>query len=758
MKRILFILLLGIAVLALADCPGCIISGFVTDSTNGEAIAGANLHIEAEPYGAAANIHGYYTIPKIDRGGPYTLVISAIGYRTVKRQIVCSCNEHHRLDFELVPEAIKQEEVIIEADRVGGMQDPLAGHSIIKSDMVVKFPGLVEPDLFRSLQLMPGIQSISDFSSGLYIWGGAPGDNLILLDNIEVYNPTHLMGIFSTFIVDAVREVNLVKGGYPAKWGGRVGSVLDITNKDGNRKDVHGIAELSLLSGKALVEGPMNKGSWMIAGRRTWIDLATKAMANSGILQEGEDLPYYLYDIQGKINRDISDKDKISFSFYGGDDVLAFDEEEDEDFEYRWGNLTACARWTRIFSDKLFGHMIIAGSRFRTRLKDETDWDKMNLKDEIGDISLKGDFSYFYSDKHTFNMGGVIKWREFHNSFDYYEQDDFGGDEEYHQDDYTGASLVALYFEEDYNPNFNWNIQAGIRAEYATNGGYFRVSPRLSFQRRLNESLTLRGAYGRYYQYIHLVNPLQESGIAVFDSWLPVDENLEPAMADHFVLGMETDYLPVDITTNLFFKKMDNVLEPRNDFAIHMDDGTRVRAYVGEGWASGGEITFEGRIGKFSGWTGYCLSWTKRKMEGFNDDKYYSPKYDRRHSAKIAFNYDVSPRLILTAAFNYGTGQPITEPVDFEEETPGGSDIYYWPIYGDFHNGRMPDYARMDFGLEWVARKKKWELKPYFQIINILNRENVFMLEWDEPSINTTEPDEETMIPLIPTFGIRAEF
>jgi len=332
-------LLLAVISAFAGDGERCTISGYITDAADGEAIAGANVYLKGESYGAAANIHGFYTIPIVPKGGPYTLIVSAIGYKSIEKQIVCE-GEPLRLDFELTEEAIRAEEVVIEAKRVGGMQDPYVGHTIVESHMLRTTPALVEPDLFRSLQLLPGVQSISDYSSGLYIWGDNPSANLVLLDNIEVYNPTHLFGFFSTFIVDAVREANLIKGGYPAKWGGRIGSVLDVTNKDGNRKKFEGMAELSLLSGMLLLEGPVAKGSYMVAGRRTWFDQATLMM-----LGEEDYLPYYFYDIQGRINQDLSDRDKVTFSFYAGDDVFVIESDdewadEDDDFEYRWGNLT----------------------------------------------------------------------------------------------------------------------------------------------------------------------------------------------------------------------------------------------------------------------------------------------------------------------------------------------------------------------------------------------------------------------------------
>ncbi len=748
----------------------CIVSGFVTDASTGEAIAGANAYIEGEPFGAAANLYGYYTIAGLPNGGPWTLVVSAIGYSTAKRQIVCK-GSPLRLDFELEPEIIKGKEIVIQAKRVGGMMDPYVGHTIVESELIRHAPGLAEPDLFRTLQMLPGVQSISDFSSGLYIWGGTPGDNLVLLDNIEVYNPTHLMGFFSTFIVDAVREANLIKGGYPAKWGGRLGSLLEVTNKDGNRKSFDGIAELSLLSGKAMVEGPVGKGSYLVAGRRTWIDMATKLLERNNLMDEN--LPYYFYDFQGRINQDLTDRDKLTFSFYAGDDIFAFeedngetspddtiyaDDDQDDSFEYRWGNITLSTQWTHVFNERLFGHLVLAGSRFRTKL--DSGGDDMKIEDRIGDITLKGDMTYSLNDANALDFGGMLKWREINNYFritDY----DYETDEEqvFTSDDYTGASLIAAYCEDEYQPSLLWKVQGGLRLEFATNGDYFRVGPRLSVQRRLDDLTTLRAAYGHYYQYIHLVNPLEEVGIAVFDSWIPCGDDLKPAMADHFVLGMDTDRLPMHLSANAYYKIMSNLIEPREEIIFGGVDDIRARFNIGTGWAAGFDLSMEGKVGRFAGWAGYGLGWVKRKMADVNNGEPYPPKYDRRHTLKLSLAYEPLERLTLSVAFNYGTGQPVTTPIGFEEEDYG-SYRYFWPIWEDgaYHNGRLPDYHRLDFALNWVAHEGNWRFIPYLQLLNVYNRENVLMRSWNEPMFENTEPDDDHMLPFLPTFGVRAEF
>jgi hypothetical protein len=718
------------------------------------------VYIEGEGYGAAANNYGYYSISSVPQGGPYTLIVSAIGYGQITREIRCAEGEALRLDFELTEEMIPGGEVVVEAKRIGGMQDPHVGHAVVPQAAFRHSPALIEPDLFRTLHMLPGVNSISDFSSGLYIWGGSPSDNLILLDNIEVYNPTHLMGIMSTFITDAVRNVNLIKGGYPARWGGRLGSVLEVTNKDGNRKSFQGMTELSLLSGKLLLEGPVAEGSYMIAGRRSWIDVALKAI-------DEEELPYYFYDLQGRVNQDLSPKDKASLSVYGGDDVLSFDDDDDDDFEYRWGNLTVSAQWTHIFSEKVFGHMVLAGSRFRTKL--DVDVDDIELEDAINDVSLKADLSYFHSDRHSVKFGGMLKWREFHNYYRLVEDDsetppDSTEDSIYKWDKNINASLIALYGEEEYRPSAFWRFQGGLRAEFAANGDYFRIGPRFSLQRHIDDLTTLRGAYGRYYQYIHLINPLEEVGIAVFDSWIPVNETITPASAHNFVLGMDTDYLPLHLSANVYYKTMNHLIELRDEEDIIDDDqgDFHSRFYEGSGRAAGLDLSLERWSERVKFFLGYGLGWTMRTMgdenDGINNGDPYYPKYDRRHSVKLSLTLSPGRRLTFSTAFNYSTGQPVTEPVSFEKYVDDGR-IYYRPVWGDeYHNGRLPNYQRLDVALHWTAHDGNWRLVPYLQVMNVLNHENVIIREWDDVMEDEIEPDDEGWLPLVPTLGFRAEF
>lgn len=766
---VLILLFAIITVSALAQTEdNCVISGYITDAADGEAIAGANLKIENEPYGAAANLHGFYSIPRVPKG-IFTLSISAIGYETVRREIVCN-GEPIRLDVELREAAIVGEEVVIEAQRVGGMDDPYVGHSIIEQDMILRSPGFLEADLFRTIQNMPGVLSISDYSSGLYIWGSTPSGNLVQLDNIVVYNPTHLFGFTSSFISDAIREVNLIKGGYPARWGGRMGGLLDITNKDGNRKHFDNMAELSVLSGQLLLEGPVGKGSFMAAGRRTWLDLATEAMVSGNMLEE--ELPYHFYDFQSRINQDFSPKDKLTLSFYSGDDILSFEDDENDDnsddFDYRWGNITTSLQWKHIFQDQLFGHMVLAGSRFRAHFNSgDGYYDRLNT---VGDVTAKGDMTYFHSDEHTISFGGMLKWREVRNKDEVlaeewdWEVDSFV-ETTVSWDKITNASLISLYGEEEYKPNELWKFQLGLRTEFAFNGNYFRIGPRLSAQRRIDDKSVLRMATGQYYQYIHLYNPAEEQGMAFLDFWIPIDENLKPGSAQHFVLGFDTDHLPVHVAANTYVKHMDHLLAGREEFILHLEDNIHTQFYEGSGWATGFDVTLEGDWGRFGGWAGYGLGWVQYTMgdstDGLNNGEPYPPSFDRRHNFNFSIGYNASPRLDLTAVYKFGTGQPYTEVDHWELEYwhEGGDSVFY-PVFGDnYHDARMSYYNRFDIGMRWkMIDRQSWDMYMFAQVLNLFNHPNYLAYHPEKKVGDEVEYDYLRMFPRLPYIGFRAEF
>ena len=395
-----------------AQTPGATLSGFVTDADNGEALILAVVVVEELQLGATSNNSGYYAVKQVP-AGTHVVSTSHIGYQTRWDTLSFSADEAVRLDVALVPKPVDiGEEVVVEAERREELEQATQSSFIaLQVEPLQQMPAVGEADLLRSLQLLPGIQSASDISSGLYVRGGGPDQTAILLDHIPLYNPSHLFGFFSTFNPDAIKDVQLYTGAYPAAYGRTLGAVLDVSNREGNRQRFSGRGGISLIASRLLAEGPVGQGSWMIAGRRTYLEPVLSAVRSRGV-----DIPlnYYFYDFNGKVNQRWGD-DTFTVSTYWGQDDLRVDiEEENESFaDLRWGNRAVTARWTRVFSPTLFGHFMAASSSYESILSFSFFDTPFGIANSIRDWSLKGDVDYFANRDHTLTLGFLATLFEF---------------------------------------------------------------------------------------------------------------------------------------------------------------------------------------------------------------------------------------------------------------------------------------------------------------------------------------------------------
>jgi len=538
---------------------GTTVAGYITDKSDGETLPYANVYLDGEPLGASTNDKGFYIIDGIE-AGEHILIASYLGYTDFVDTIDVLENKQIRLDIELSPSAEVGKAIVVETRREGGEMDLTTGHLILAQKQVQRTPQVAEPDLFRTMHLLPGVTAPSDFSSALYIWGGTPTQNLVTLDGIEVYNATHLGGAMSAFNVDAIKEVNLIKGGFPAKWGGRIGSVLEIINREGNRKAVHGIGEISLLSSKATVYGPFPKsltaGTWMVSFRRTYYDLITGAMKNADLIDF--DFPYHFTDIHTKLTKDFDNGDKLSATYYYGADVFDFEDDDDNDnssdkFKFGWGNNTFSTNLTHLFSPKYFGHFMLAYSQFNDEFKITEDGQTSDfMQDYVKDFTARGMLTTSIPN-HTLEFGLETKYLSILNKI---QSPDYG---EPLWDWKNEAGIISLYGQDEWKPNPIWRFELGLRNEFCTSGSYFRSSPRLSIMRRIDEKSRLKFASGLYYQYFQSVPKFEEMGLSLFDTWVLSQENIHPSWATHFVLRGETEKIwDIPLSLDLYFKKMVN--------------------------------------------------------------------------------------------------------------------------------------------------------------------------------------------------------
>lgn len=488
---------------------GTTISGFVTDNSNGEALLGANVYLKELNHGSTTNIGGYYVIPDIPKG-VYTLIVSYIGYRT--EAIKINLEKHNRqIDFKLKSSSVETEEVIVSADSVR-VSEKLFAKPVSKiamtSTQIKQVPQVIEADLLRSLQTLPGVTSLSDFSSALYIRGGTPDQNLYLVDGTDVYNPEHAFGIFSTFNTDAIKKVDLYKGGFSADYGGRLSSVLDVTNVDGNRKEFEGTFNLSLLSASTTLQMPIGDiGSVSGSFRRTYIDQTYAKWI--------DEVPaYYFYDGNIKAYFDFDRKNKLSISFFNGKDNLDFkldkDAPESIGFGYYWGNTTGSVNWKHIFSPKVYANFWVTGSRFKSNF----DFDAVRLTEEntISDYTAKASIEYFATKNLAlkFGMGHKI----YH---EYYNQD--MPEQQILFDNHRQISNA--YLSAEWRPTSDWVIQGGVRANlYNADTSFFNLAPRFSVKYKLDEFSSMKFAAGRYYQYLNRLPRLflQVSGLRLINT------------------------------------------------------------------------------------------------------------------------------------------------------------------------------------------------------------------------------------------------
>jgi len=724
------------------------ISGFVKDADTGETLLLANVKIKDTLVGAATNMSGYYTITGLT-AGTYTIVVSYVGYQSLERQVVLTENEAFRLDVELSAAGFDVGEVVITAEGETEEEARQLGATKMSTATIRKLPTILEPDVFRSLQLLPGVKAASDFSSGLYIRGGSPDQTLILLDRTTVYNPSHFFGVFSTFNPDAIKDIRLFKGAYPASYGGRVGSVVDIYNKDGNRKENAGTLSLGLLASRAMVEGPHKWGSWMLAVRRSTVEPILAAARKGDV--SGIPDKFFFVDTNAKLNFDISQNDKLSLSIYTGKDVVEIPIVPDVDAQLRYGNETFSANWTHLFSNRLYSNFTLTRSHYFSHPAFTFASTNSEQDNQVLDYSIKSDIEYVSDSRHSLKAGfwgGQLRF-DFTNTFDNTEVFSL-----------STRSLYGNGFAEYiYRPSYVWTINAGLRTSYFENGSFFRAEPRLSIERQLSEKLYAQVGMGRYHQFLTLVSNEAFSGL---DVWLTSADKVPPAYGDQFVTGLKYK------TSNGFKVEWEGYYRTMKKlFSLNpfLPDVAGLEYHemfhFGDGYAWGSEVFVEGRLGPITGFAGYTYGVTKRRFPEINQQAYFSPKYDRTHDLNVTGSYKLTKSWELTFVFNYATGQAYTEPssqyrlthspFQFEDSSV---------LVSRFNSARLPAYHRLDIGATKSGsffRFAQYELQ--IQVVNAYNRKNIWFPFFEFKEDGTVSREDVTQIPIpIPNFSFTLIF
>lgn len=739
------------------------ISGFIREKGSKEQLIGVNVYIPNSNIGTSSNTYGFYSLTLSSRDS-LTLVFSFVGYRQFSKRI--SLNKNLELDIEL-ESANQLEEVSISAkkqdDRVS--DSPQMSMIELPVNQIKKIPTLLgEKDVLKVLQLMPGVQKGSEGQAGIYVRGGGPDQNLIILDDAIVYNANHLFGFFSTFNGDALKSVELTKAGFPARFGGRLSSVIELNMKDGNKEKLEGEGGIGLISSRLVLEGPIKlkkgspaKASFLISARRTYLDALTRPIIAAA--QAGKDSKenggYFFQDFNAKLNYEISKNDKIYLSGYFGKDkfnVISKSQNNNSDAGINWGNYTATFRWNHLFNQKLFSNtsLIMSNYQFNIFAKEsytntttnQTQTYQLDYLSGIRDYGFKYDLDYFPNQYHALKVGVQSIFHRFRPSATVLKDSQKNISENKSDDINTIES--GIYAEDVWQPLKNLKINIGVRlSNYITDEKtYFRPEPRIAMALKINKDLAFKASYAQMNQYIHL---LSNTGLGLpTDLWVPATSKIAPQKSNQVAIGFAQDLDKQGLTLTLegYYKQMNNIINYKEgasfldldspEGATKQDWQSKVTS--GNGYSYGVEFLLQKKVGRFSGWAGYTWSKTLWKFPELNFGREFYPRYDRRHDASLVGIYELSKRITLSATWVYGTGNALTIPI--AEYTAQQSNVVqngnlnWWGYnvneYGERNSFRAEPYHRLDFGIQFHKQKKKHERTWDFSFYNVYNRRNPF--------------------------------
>jgi len=778
-------LIFSFIILSILKAQTSIISGFVSDSSSGESLIGANVFLRETGQGMATDINGYYIIQDIVSGN-YTIMVSYIGFDMFKQKTTLGDNESKKVNINLVEQLVQLTEIEVTAEKLQRRNNIQPSKINLSPRMMKAAPALAEPDLFRTIQALPGVLTTSEFSTGLVIRGGNTDQNLIMLDGITVYNPSHLGGLFSNFIVDGVKEAELIKGAYNAEYGGRLSAVLNIISREGNKNKFKGKMNLSLLSAQTTLEGPFYKGAWVLSGRRTYFDLVLPKVLPDNISENIP--PYYFYDIQSHIFSDITSKDRISFSYYSGIDDLLFDT---FGLDGRWGNNTVSGHYRRVFNEKLVGNFLIANSRFFTEFRLGGDNGLVSYN-EIDDKTFSGDFSWFKLSNSTLKFGAQLKKL----GFEYTNK--FGDSTQFQIK--TDPIEFSQYIKLKYKPNDLFIVEPGLRLNlYDVYPDSLFPDLRLGLKYIITDNRYLNFSVGNYHQFISTFQ--DDFNPSILDNWIATDTSVSPGKSIQVVLGYE-EYIKnmYKIQVEGYYKDLKNLLtyeETRSTTDAQVSDESLASIVTpADGYAYGLELFGQKMSGKLSGWVAYTYSVSRKIMNSVYADgeqEYYT-NWDRTHAFSVLGNYKINKKWETNWRFALQSGQAYTPIMGYYvQKFPESPEELFRTIPGTRNSGRYEPYSRLDIGAVYHGKIGKTNVDFFFQVINTLNRSNTFRKtyslgspyngldddgDWDkdlhdtngngEPDPGETNVDESdegkirersiSLFPILPTIGFTWEF
>jgi len=771
----ILLLLFSLSGAAFAQGASYSIAGVVTDKTSGETVIGAaamifpDSTVTGHPIrGAITNKFGFFSLAKVAPGN-YYLVVKALGYKRAVQKVSVS-DRSVRSDLSLEVEVVDKE-VTVEAERAPAPTRSISSVDV-KPEMLQHLPSLGgETDIFRALQMLPGVKASSEISSGLYVRGGSPDQNLTLLDGVIVYNPSHLAGFMSTFNSDAIQDIHLIKGAFPAEYGGRLSSVLDLTMKEGTKEKISGTAGISLINSRLTIEGPIGEDvTFMLSGRRMYLDLLL-ALAPTDSNSVTPD--YYFYDLNGKINFKLGESDRLYLSGYFGRDVFNIPLSTDSQIsDIFWGNATANLRWSHIVSPEVFTNFSAIFTNYVSNIDlEDKHYDaanNANFKSVSGvrDVMLRGEAQYFPNEANTFKFGVEATQHHFRadasavlSEFTHIDQ----------SPTVFNSLDASIYGQDEWKitPLLSSNI--GTRLYYFQDGGYFRVEPRIALAYNLTEDVQLTSAFSIGNQFLHLIT--RDDITLPTDVWFPSTALIKPEQAMQYVLGVQTHLFDNEYLFSIegYYKSMKNLYEYKDTASFSLSVPLESSFTSGTGEAYGVEFFLNKQIGAFTGWLGYTLSWTSRLFPELNNGQPFYPRYDERHDIQAVFTYRLGAKWEFGATWTYSTGQAYTMPTGQYafDPTPSHQLPYELNTDNTQRNGyRLPPFHKLDLNFTHLFSWFKLPWQFSINIYNAYNHKNVFA-EYVERDYNYNYSDNTkapyvlhqiTLFPIIPTFGLSCKF
>jgi hypothetical protein len=747
------------------------LSGHIHDKSTGEDLIGATVYVKEIKSGTTSNIYGFYSISLVS--GQYTVVYSYVGFTPLEKTF--DLKENITFDVDLTMANQELEGVVITGEAVNANVTQAEMSSIKMDTKTIKqIPALMgEVDIIKAIQLLPGVQSISEGSSGFSVRGGSLDQNLIQLDEATVYNASHLMGFFSVFNNDAIKDVKLYKGDIPASSGGRLSSLLDVRMKDGNTKRFSGTGGIGTISSRLTLEGPIvkDKASFIVSGRRTYADIFLKLNSDPAI----NDNTLYFYDFNAKVNYEMNENNRLFISAYYGKDVF-----KNPDFKMMWGNSTLTMRWNHLFSKRLFSNFTILYSKFDYELGvPEGSSSSFEWIANLRDYGAKADFTYYLNTNNTIKFGTSSTYHNF------IPGTARGLGSEAFLTEYVvennNALESAIYLSNEQKIGSRLIAKYGLRYSHFVNIGeatiynyddhyelvdstvygkgdlfspYGGFEPRLGITFLINEFSSVKASYSRTRQYIHLAQ--NSTAGTPLDIWFPSSPNVDPQVADQYALGYFRNFRQNTIETSVegYYKKFDHSVDFKDHAELLLNKLYEGELRFGEGQAYGLEVYFRYEIKKFSGWVSYTLSRTERNTntryieDGINSNSTYLASWDKPHNVAIVLNYNMSKRLIMGATWVYNTGSAVTFPVGRIQVGE-----QYIPIFSERNGYRMPDYHRLDVSVTLLGKEKpgkNWNWDLNFSAYNAYARKNPWVINFK------SEPDNpnETYAEMIYLFSI----